>query len=94
MGGAGQEMRPFESKTHSFIVKIWLEEMASDVGRAMWRGHITHVPDGERRYLQSTDEISAFIDLYLGGMDEKHHLLGRLSRWLNRRRQEMGKVER
>ena len=84
-------MRAFESKTHSFIVKIWLEETANDAGRVKWRGHITHVPDGERRYLQSTDEISAFIDLYLEGMDEKLHLLRRLSRWLNRRRQESGK---
>jgi hypothetical protein len=87
-------MRPFESKTHSFIVKIWLEQTATEAGRAKWRGHITHVPDGERRYVQNLDEISAFIDPYLEGMDEKLHLLRRLGRWLTRRRQESEKLDR
>ena len=67
-------MSSFEFKTHSFIVKIWLEETANDAGPAKWRGHITHVPDGERRYLQSTVEISAFIDPYLEELDVRFHL--------------------
>jgi hypothetical protein len=57
-----------EGYTHSFIVKIWLEETAEEAGRATWRGHITHVPSGERRYLKKLDEITAFIRPYLQEM--------------------------
>jgi hypothetical protein len=62
----GQDL--FESDTHPFIVKIWLEETAEEAGRATWRGHITHVPSGERRYIQDLDSISAFIAPYLEAM--------------------------
>jgi hypothetical protein len=50
---------------HSFIVKIWLEETAEEADRALWRGHITHIPSGKRRYLQTLDQIAAFIIPYL-----------------------------
>ena len=46
---------------HSFIVKVWLEETVEEAGRAKWRGHITHVPGGERRYLQSLSGIATFV---------------------------------
>lgn len=55
--------------SHSFIVKIWLEETAAEAGQAKWRGHITHVPDGVRRYVESLDEISNFISVYLTEME-------------------------
>jgi hypothetical protein len=57
-----------DSAPQSFIVKIWLEETAEEAGRATWRGHITHVPSGERRYLQRLDEIARFIAPYLQAM--------------------------
>jgi len=76
-------MHSFESKTHSFIVKIWLEEIAHHTDNARWRGHITHVPDGARRYLESVNEIPEFISPYLKGDDEKINLLTRLKQWLN-----------
>ncbi len=60
-----------ESDTHSFIIKIWLEETAEEAGWAIWRGHITHVPDGKRRYLKEIDEITAFIAPYLQEMGVK-----------------------
>jgi hypothetical protein len=61
----------YESNTHPFIVKIWLEETAEEAGRATWRGHITHVPSGEQRYLQDLDDILTFIAPYLKGMGVK-----------------------
>ena len=61
-------MDQFEVPTHSFIVKIWLEETAEEAGQALWRGHVTHVPSGERRYLQDLNEIVAFIVPYLEAM--------------------------
>ena len=60
-----------ESNAYSFIVKVWLEETANQTTRALWRGHITHVLTGERRYLQDLDQISAFIAPYLKEMGVK-----------------------
>ena len=57
-----------ECYTHSFIVRIWLEETAEEAERATWRGHVTHVPSGERRYVQDLDDITDFILAYLTGM--------------------------
>lgn len=83
--GPGQEMRSLESKTHSFIVKMWLEEMDCEAD-AKWRGHITHVPDGARRYLDNVDAIPEFITPYLKGTTTKAKRLTRLRQWLHIRR--------
>jgi hypothetical protein len=57
-----------EAAPQSFIVRVWLEETAEEAGRATWRGHITHVPGGEQRYVQDLDEVPAFIMPYLEQM--------------------------
>ena len=31
-------MEQTEARTHSFIIKIWLEETVAEDGRAVWRG--------------------------------------------------------
>ena len=64
-------MDPFESSTHSFIVKIWLEEAAQEGDRPFWRGHITHVPSKERRYVEDLNGIIDFIVLYLEELRSK-----------------------
>lgn len=74
-----------EFNTHSFIVKIWLEETAEETGQATWRGHITHVPSGERRYVQDLDEITAFIAPYLEQMGVRVNLRERVRRWMKQR---------
>jgi hypothetical protein len=74
----------FEVNTHPFIIKIWLEESAQEAGQATWRGHITHVPTGERRYLRRLDDILAFIIPYMKEMGVKLGLLWRVKRWLKR----------
>lgn len=58
----------FEENTHPFIVKIWLEEAAGEDSPATWRGHITHVPSGKRRYVAALEDITAFIVHYLEQM--------------------------
>ena len=58
----------FESSSHSFIVKIWLEEASDEYGPARWRGHITHVPSRQRRYVEDLNSISSFVAPYLEGM--------------------------
>jgi hypothetical protein len=57
-----------ESAPQSFIIKVWLEETPIETDQPTWRGHITHVPGGERRYLQKLDEICLFIAPYLQAM--------------------------
>jgi hypothetical protein len=70
-----------ETTTHSFIVKIWLEETAEETGQARWRGHITHVPSGERRHLKDLGDITAFIVPYLERMGVKLTLILGRRRW-------------
>jgi hypothetical protein len=61
-------MDSYEPNTHSFVVKIWREESEPEDACTTWRGHITHVVSGERRYLQSLGEVTAFIETYLARM--------------------------
>jgi hypothetical protein len=53
------------STSQSFILRIWLEETAEEAGQATWRGSITHVSSGERRYFEKLDAIAPIIALYL-----------------------------
>lgn len=62
------KQRLFEDNTHSFIVRIWLEETTEQADRGTWRGRITHLPSGEQCYVKDLDGISAFVAPYLRGM--------------------------
>ena len=65
----GYQMEQTETTTHSFIIRIWLEETALEAGKARWRGHITHIPSNERSYLNNHLEgIATFIVPYLEAM--------------------------
>jgi hypothetical protein len=77
-------MEQLETNTHRFIIRIWLEATAYEAGRAIWRGHITHVPGGERHYLKDLDDIIDFITPYLEGMGVKPGLFWQARKWLNR----------
>ena len=75
VAGVGFSIDSNEFNPQSFIVKVWLEEAAGETGPAVWRGSITHVSSGKRRYLKDLDEIRAFIVPYLEAMGvklEKH----------------------
>jgi hypothetical protein len=75
----------FEVNTHSFIVKIWLEKTATGARGAVWRGHVTHVPSGKRRYVRDLHDILGFIALYLEGMNVKLGVCWHMRHWLRRR---------
>ena len=47
------------SEIHSFIVRMWLEEVGSH--RVACYGQITYVRNGELRYFKTLDEIPEFI---------------------------------
>jgi len=80
-------LESLEATSHPFIVRIWLEESAEGRQRAVWRGHITHVPSGERRYLYSLDDMASFVALYLERMGVRLSLGWRFTRWVKRRGQ-------
>ena len=74
-----------EPPTHSFVVKIWLEETvqeAGHAGHAVWRGHITHVASGTRRYIKDLGGIEDFIAPYLEQMGVRMSAGRRLRQWL------------
>lgn len=72
----------FEFRRHSFIVKVWLEDADRQHGPAEWRGHITHVPSGARRYVRELKQISAFIGTYLKEMGARVDTGSRVAQWL------------
>lgn len=77
-------MKGVETTTHSFIVKIWLEETVEQSSEAKWRGRVTHVNGGERRYVESLDAIASFIATYLEAMGVRFGLIAQLKHWLLR----------
>jgi hypothetical protein len=72
------------SEAQSFIVRVWVEETAEGAGQGVWRGHITHVSSGRRRYLKNLGEIGDFIAPYLGMMGVRLGVRWRLRCWLGR----------
>jgi hypothetical protein len=58
-------MVPAESSSHSFIVKIWLEEEATEADPPFWRGHVTHVASGTRCHVQDAGGLIEFLNRYL-----------------------------
>lgn len=70
------------SLVHSFIVKLWMEEFGDEFTKGIWRGHITHVPDGERRYLKRLTDIDDFIRQYGIELKLDRGLTSRFVQWL------------
>jgi len=75
-------MGQLEFNTHSFVVKVWLEETDEESCQAKWRGHITHVQSGQRRYLESLDGIAVFIAPYLDSMGVRLDIYQQVKQWL------------
>lgn len=73
-----------EEYTHSFVVKIWIEESADQAGKVMYRGYITHIPGGERHYLKKLSDIDNFILTYMEAMGVRPGPAVRIRRWLRR----------
>ncbi|GAB4191645.1 MAG: hypothetical protein OHK0022_05490 [Roseiflexaceae bacterium] len=82
-----------EPKTHSFIVKVWLDEIGDD-RRAVWRGHITHVPTGSRRSFDRLATIVGVIAPYLAALGVQVGLGDRLCAWVGRPRRRRRRAER
>jgi hypothetical protein len=69
---------------HSFIIKLWLEKTSEEEEEGAgttWRGQITHVPGGERKYLKDLNGIKPFIKPYLEAMGVRVGMCSRLKHW-------------
>lgn len=68
-----------EHSSLAFFIRIWVEQTSAEVDGGSWRGHITSLPDQERRYVESLAEIIAFIHERFeligidGGDNASHH---------------------
>jgi hypothetical protein len=76
-----------ESHTHSFIVRIWREQVTEGERPPAWRGHVTHVPGGERHDVQTLDDIALCIIPHLEAIGVRPTLRWRIRRWLKQRKQ-------
>ena len=70
------------SKTQHFTIRVWLEQTDEEPESATWRGHITHIPSGTRRYFDNGHDVLSFMTSYLGGMGAHAGTLFRSSRRL------------
>lgn len=73
-----------EPQSQSFIVKVWIEKTGARMRHATWRGHITDVFSGKRRYLKELNGITSFIEPYLRAMGVKVTRRARLTSFLKR----------
>lgn len=64
----GISMEQPEPHIHSFIVKIWVTASITPEQAVSWHGYITHVPEGERHYLRTLEDIAGFIAPYIDGV--------------------------
>lgn len=69
-----------ESKVHSFIVKLLMDE--DETGQTKWHGYVTHVPDGARRYVRDLRDIVNFIESYLADGVAGKPKVAQRPRWL------------
>lgn len=83
------ESDSYESNTHVLMVKIWLEESQTE-GKAKWRGHVTDLTSGERRYVEDLFDIIHIIIPYLVRMGVKISRFWQLESWLKRKRNTSG----
>jgi hypothetical protein len=74
-----------EPNTHAFVIKVWREDGDLAVDSAAWRGHITHVASGQRRYVTSLRELDSFIGGYLQELYIRLPLVWRMYQWINLR---------
>jgi hypothetical protein len=79
-----------EPRAHAFVIRLWLEE-ATAAGRSFWRGHITHVSSGHKRYVLRLEDVLTFIAVYLPDADfgTRRGLLYRV--WLGLKRHSLGR---
>jgi hypothetical protein len=78
---AGDDLEP---NAHAFVIKVWREEPVGGGQRGSWRGYVTHVASGRRRYITRLSQVDRFIVGYLASLHVRLSLRWRLYLWLKR----------
>ena len=53
------------SSSHSFVIRLWRENVPAAGQSAVWRGHIIHFPDQRDRHFDDLEEVCRFIESVL-----------------------------
>jgi hypothetical protein len=61
-----------------------MEQAVNHAGQVVWRGHVTHVASGARRYIQHQNEVAPFIGAYLHPSDQAPTRRQRMGHWFRR----------
>jgi hypothetical protein len=56
---------PPQPDTHSFVLRVWIEDRCNTSGAARWRGSITHVPSGRMQYFEDLTDMCAFVAAHM-----------------------------
>jgi hypothetical protein len=56
---------PPRPDTHSFVVRVWIEDRCDTSGTVRWRGSVTHVPSGRTRYFEDLTDMCAFVAAHM-----------------------------
>lgn len=62
----------------SFVVRFWIHPPHGREGSGVWRGTVTHVPDGKRIPIHDIGQVVPFIASYLEDLNVRHSLRTRL----------------
>jgi hypothetical protein len=71
--------------THSFIVKVWLNDHRQEGGRVDWHGRIIHVPSGHRHHFAKLKDVAVFVAPYLHQLGVRPTLGWKVRQWLRGR---------
>ena len=58
-------MAKFEKGGHSFLIRLWEENRDKSLQPDELRGWVYHIQSDQKRFFQSTDEITRIINSYL-----------------------------
>jgi hypothetical protein len=78
----GEHTQFIESDTHSFIIKIWVDDRDEESGRVTWRGHITHVASSQRQYFAGLSGLIAFLLPYFKALKIRVPIFWWIFQWL------------
>lgn len=77
-------MASVQAGTHSFIIKVWLEQTGDLLEPRALRGRITHVPSGATGTFTCLEDIVPFIATYVRELGAQQTWTWRMRQWCRR----------
>ena len=72
--------------SHSFVVKVWCEEIGETRDHYLIRGRVTHAQGGESFYFQDLSRVAEFIQTFVACAEPSRNGLARIRGWLKKAR--------